>query len=130
MGAVTAVGFGIKVILPYARTGVPPADWSGTTIAIAVAVLVGLYAYLGTTVYQRFATVVSANGVSIPTMRGRRLVSWVEVQRVGIRGHEVLLDTAAGKVVINVFCFVDSKALTDYLQLHLQRASQERDGAV
>ena len=124
------VPFALSVVMPYARTGVPPTDWTPVRMLVALLAVAGLFAYLGFTVYQGFATVISEQGVSVPTLRGRRAVRWEEVQRVGVRGHELLLAAPSRTVVINLFCFVDTKSVATYVQSRLAAASPGREGAI
>ena len=118
------------VVLPYATTGVALADWSALTITVALLGMVALYAYLGTSVYQRFATIISAEGLSVPALRGRRTVAWSEVQGVGVRGHEVLLETPSGRIVLNLHCFSNPTAAAGYLQSKLSAPEPGKGGAV
>ena len=111
----TVAAFALAVLLPYIRNGVPPADWTGGKIALALAVIVALFAHLGFTIYQMFRVDFSEHGVSVPSLRGRRVVPWADVRRVNVQGHRVLLDAPGGKVVINLLCFTDAKVVLTYL---------------
>ena len=124
MGLGTLGIFGWQVVWPFARTGVAPADWTWPTVFAALLVLVVIYAYLGVTMFRRFATKLSAQGVSVPAIRGRRHVPWSDIQRVGVRGHEILLDAPSGVIVVNVHCFANAKSVGRYIQAHLATPPQ------
>lgn len=124
------VPFFLSVVGPYLTSGVPPADWTPLRMLVALAVVVGLFGYLGFTVYQRFGTVISEPGLSVPTLRGRREVPWSDIQRVGVRGHEFLLITPSRTVVVNTFCFTDAENAAAYVQSRLALAAQGGGNAV
>jgi len=125
----TIIPFGWKVVWPYAETGVAPADWTWPTVSATVVLLAGIYVYLGGMFYQRFATEVSDQGVSLPTFKGRRHVAWSEVHRIGVRGPELLLDAPGGVVVVNVLCFSNSKSVAQYIQAHLAPSAGQQNSA-
>jgi hypothetical protein len=124
MGLATVGIFGWKVVWPFASTGIAPADWTWPRVFAALVVMVAIQAYLGITIYRRFSTRLSAQGVSVPTLTGRRYVSWTDVRRVGVRGHEILLDAPSGIVVVNVYCFANAKLVGRYIQAHISSPPQ------
>lgn len=132
--ALSAMALGIfiplvwKVVVPYAATGTPPADWTWTRIAIAVLVLLGGFGYMGWIIYRQFATLISDDGVTVPTIHGKRFTAWSNIRRVGSRGYEILLDAPAGVVTVNLACFRDRDAVMTYIQTRLA-AVTEKDGS-
>jgi hypothetical protein len=111
--------FAYKVVWPYATSGVPPADWSLSTIVIATAAIIAPFAYLGLGVYRQYGTVIADSGISFPALGGRQSMAWSEITRVGVRGHELLFHTADRKFVLNTLYFADRHVLVAFLQSHL-----------
>jgi hypothetical protein len=60
---------------------------------------------MGTVLIHRFGTQLSERGISFPTLRGRVLVPWSEIERVQSRGAELHLWSATHHMVLNVFCY-------------------------
>jgi hypothetical protein len=133
--AATAAGLVVPEYLlvgrPYWRTGIPPGDWTPGTMLAGLVFSVGLLACLAFILYQRFGTIVSERGVSMPTLRGRCDVSWADIERVDWRGVEFVLGSPKGRLIVNTACFTDARSVADYVRARLAAAHRgaERDTA-
>ena len=107
--------FAWLVFAPALAAGTPPATWTWATLVLAQLAQIVLVAWLGFTVYRRFAVTLSHKGISFPSTRGRNLLSWAELERVTLKGADARLYGAGRSVVINLYCFADPAVASKFV---------------
>jgi hypothetical protein len=108
-----------KVVVPFAVTGHAPADWSWPKVGMALSVLVGLFVYLGYSVFQRFSTRLTEAEIVVPSFHGTLSLRWEQIERIGTRGHELLFEGAAGTITVNLLCFKRPSEVEAFVRSHL-----------
>ena len=107
--------FAWLVFVPALAAGTPPATWTWGTLALAQAAQIFLVAWLGLTLYRRFTVTLSHQGISFASSRGRDLLSWAELERVKLKGADVMFYGAGRSVVINLYCFADPAVASKFV---------------
>ena len=79
------------IVRPAILSGVPPATWSWTTLALFGVPMGGFVWWMGAVVFGRFSTTISSAGVGYITVRGRRSLAWADVRRIELDGSEIQL---------------------------------------
>jgi hypothetical protein len=113
------VPFVWKVVVSFATTGNAPADWTWARVCIAMAVLLALFFYLGYGMFQRFGTKLTEADIFVPTLRGGRRLRWEQIDRIGTRGHELLLEGNSKTITVNLLCFKKPSEVEEFLRSHL-----------
>jgi hypothetical protein len=83
----------VSLLLPWIQAGTPPPTFTPTTVCMCAFV-----AWMGTALIHRFGTRLSQQGIAFPTLRGRVLVPWSEIERVQIQGPELRLWSPAHRM--------------------------------
>jgi len=128
-GIVAFISFGVFVVAAFWQTtwllrywiemGTPPSAFTpGMACLFAFGPIIFL-AWLGTGLIRGFGTRLSEQGISIPTLRGRVLVPWSEIERGQIRGQALRLSSATHHVVINPFFYAQAARVLPFVLRHL-----------
>ncbi len=118
----------LLVVGPSLQSGAMPADWTPLRMLMALAGATLLLGFLGFFLYQRFATIVSESGISVPTLRGREDIAWADIDRVAVRGHDLVLLSSRRKVIVNSACYPNPDKLVSYINTRLAGARAGRSG--
>lgn len=114
-----------SVILPYLETGHFAGDWNLSRIMLTLATVFACFGYLGFIGYQRFSTVISEQGISFLTIRGRQQIRWTDIRSARTRGYEILLSSAEHTACVNTACFQDPGALFAYIDARLPHNARQ-----
>jgi hypothetical protein len=117
-----AIGFSwmaVSLLLPWIQTGTPPPTFTPTTVCMCAFGPLAFVAWMGTVLIHRFGTRLSQQGISFPTLRGRVLVPWSEIERVQIQGPELRLWSPAHRMAINIYCYMQPTRVPPFVHRHL-----------
>lgn len=117
------------VLLPLARTGQLPQEFSPASALGLVGLSVGTVILLGATLHRRVHTRFTEQGLLVPGLAGSRLLAWSEFTRVSGKGLQVRLHTARTTVLVNVLCYASPSAVMDYLAAKLPEQVAPGQGA-
>jgi hypothetical protein len=128
-GIVVFISFGVFIVgavwqttwllRHWIHTGTPPSGFTpGMACLFAFGPVIFL-AWLGTGLFRGFGTRLSEQGISIPTLRGRVLVRWSEIERGQIRGQALRLSSATHHVLINPFFYAEPARVPPFVLRHL-----------
>jgi hypothetical protein len=109
----------VSFLLTWIRTSAPPPTFTGTTVWVIVLGTSAILWWFGTHIFRIFSTHLSVQGISIPTIRGRVLVPWSDIERVQVKGHELRLWNSKSSILLNVFCFTKPERVSPFVRSHL-----------